>query len=202
MNLEEVFLSRTPMLRSCPGFLRGLCGERYRTKLVGDTGAEERAWKLFGLVPVMLLGCRKCGERGVGGTSQQVWQRAVERCVGKHAGGTKPSTSQGRAGHHHRTETTSSCPACNRVQQGQVSRTRQELIGAALARKPAKPWRSCKGEGHKERVREIPDEVMASKPDTCEFGHFHILKVLVGCTFEQHSWPRRVHLRNAQSVFG
>ena len=45
VNLEEVFLSQTPMLRSCPGFLRGLfrhshctvLRERYRAKLVGDT---------------------------------------------------------------------------------------------------------------------------------------------------------------------
>ena len=78
VNLEEVFLSRTPILRSC--FLRGrfrhsLCvalRERYKAKLVGEKVVEEIAWKLFGLVPVML----RHKPRGCGSV---VKQELVER---------------------------------------------------------------------------------------------------------------------------
>ena len=51
------------MLKSVPHFLRGrfrhslsvALQERCRAKLVGDRIGEERAWKVFGLVPAMLL---------------------------------------------------------------------------------------------------------------------------------------------------
>ena len=55
VNLEEVFLSRTPMLQS---WLYG----RGTAKLVGDVVAEERVWKLFGLIPVMLFHYPKVAE--------------------------------------------------------------------------------------------------------------------------------------------
>ena len=50
-------------MKKCPHFLRGrlrqcfavALRERQRARLVQDSQAEERAWKLFGLVPVMLL---------------------------------------------------------------------------------------------------------------------------------------------------
>ena len=39
--------------------------ERYRAKLAGDIVAEERAWKAFGLVPLLLLHRpRGCGSIG------------------------------------------------------------------------------------------------------------------------------------------
>ena len=63
VNLEEWFLRRVPIMKKCPHFLRGrlrqcfavALRERQRARLVQDSQAEERAWKLFGLVPVMLL---------------------------------------------------------------------------------------------------------------------------------------------------
>ena len=61
--LSDLFLMRVPMLGSCPHYLRArlrqsfgaALEERHRAKLVGDEQAESRAWKLSGLVPLMLL---------------------------------------------------------------------------------------------------------------------------------------------------
>ena len=63
VDLEEVFLRRTPVLRSCLHFLRGrvhhsstvTLGERSRAKSEGDTVGEERAWKAFALIPLVIL---------------------------------------------------------------------------------------------------------------------------------------------------
>ena len=52
-----------PMLRTCPHFLRGRLRfsffvglrERLRAKMLNDRVGEARAWKLFGLIPLMLL---------------------------------------------------------------------------------------------------------------------------------------------------
>ena len=63
MHAEDLFFKEIPMLRSCPKFLRGrlregfACAlrERFRAKQVGDEVGERRAWKLFALIPLMLL---------------------------------------------------------------------------------------------------------------------------------------------------
>ena len=63
IDLSEAFTTRVPMLRSCPRFLRGrlrfslgvALRERSRAKLARDPVAETRAWKLFGLIPMLLL---------------------------------------------------------------------------------------------------------------------------------------------------
>ena len=62
-NVEEIFLIRVPMLRSCPHHLRGrlweclglALRERFRARFIGDVESETRAWKLFELIPMMLL---------------------------------------------------------------------------------------------------------------------------------------------------
>ena len=75
VDLEEVFLRRTPMLRSCPHFLRGrvrhcftvTLRECSKAKLEGDTVGEERAWKACALIPLMILHQPK----GVGSVGKQ-----------------------------------------------------------------------------------------------------------------------------------
>ena len=54
VDLSEVFLERIPMVKSCPSFAIAL-RERHRAKLEGDMVGAYRAWKLFGLVPILLL---------------------------------------------------------------------------------------------------------------------------------------------------
>ena len=63
VDLGDVFSQRIPTLNSCPHFLRGrfrfsfsfALRERHRAREDGDVLAETRAWKLFGLIPMMLL---------------------------------------------------------------------------------------------------------------------------------------------------
>ena len=63
INCKELFLTKIPMLKSCPRFLRGrlrecfsfALRERQRGKIVGDEQAELRGWKLFAVIPIMLL---------------------------------------------------------------------------------------------------------------------------------------------------
>ena len=61
--LQEELLNLLLMLNSCPHFLRGrmrecfavALRERHRAKLAGDVLCQTRAWKLFCLIPKMLL---------------------------------------------------------------------------------------------------------------------------------------------------
>ena len=63
VDVVEICLMRVPMLKSCPHFLRGRLREcfattwreRYRAKTVNDSVGEDRAWKAFALVPIMLF---------------------------------------------------------------------------------------------------------------------------------------------------
>ena len=60
---EELFLKKIPMLKKCPHFLKGrlrhcwavALRERLRAQTQADADAEGRPWKLFGMVPLMLL---------------------------------------------------------------------------------------------------------------------------------------------------
>ena len=161
VNLEEVFLSRTPMLKSCPVFFVDV-STIVSVWLYGKKGTEqswqvmqwreERAWKLFGLIPVMLLhrprGCGSVGKQELAERANKFgrgqWREllASSQEVPNHPQAKDDQdifTEQKRQGR----------PACNRVQQGQVSWDRQELIGATFGpRKPARHWQSCKG-GHR-----------------------------------------------------
>ena len=63
VNVSEMFVMRVLMLKSCPRFLRGRLRfsffvslrERLRCKLEQDMQGENRAWKLFALVPMLIL---------------------------------------------------------------------------------------------------------------------------------------------------
>ena len=63
VDLRAAFMMRVQVLKTCPRFLQGrlrfsfgvALRQRDRAKLAGDQTAECRAWKLFGLVPTMLL---------------------------------------------------------------------------------------------------------------------------------------------------
>ena len=71
--LRRVFECRFRVLRGCPAFLKGRFRHAFRVALekrqsaaaVGDATGEVRAWKLFLLLPFMLLR-RPVGEGRVG----------------------------------------------------------------------------------------------------------------------------------------
>ena len=89
VDLIECMLRRMPMLKTCPRFMRGrlrqCCAltfrERGRAKQDGDFVGEVRAWKLFCLVPMVLLhrprgeGSVGRGQRPVGPTCGRFWGR-------------------------------------------------------------------------------------------------------------------------------
>ena len=173
--MEEVFLRRVPMLRSVSHFMRGrfrhnltvtLQG-RCRAKLVGDRFGEKRAWKAFGLAPAMLLHKPKTGGQYrsscVVGAGQQIREGSMGRFVGRtcsnRIGVIRSKDSTQDAEQKSRGEA-----ACNRVQQGQVSRARQALTGATLAPGTWKTLAELQRRRPQEQVREIPPEVMAGNP--------------------------------------
>ena len=56
VDLREVFLQRIPMFKSCPRFLRSSLRFSFGVALRERCPvAELRVWKLFGLVPIVLL---------------------------------------------------------------------------------------------------------------------------------------------------
>ena len=129
VDLEEL-LRRTPMLKSCPHFLRGrfrhclsvTVQDRCRAKLVGGTLGEERAWKAFGLVPHMLLHKPK-GAGNVG--KQELMERANKFARGDwlELMQDRQTSIQSSAKEHSQEEEQRSRgqAACNRVKHGQVS---------------------------------------------------------------------------------
>ena len=62
-QIDEIFLFRVTMLKTCPHFMRSLLREafqvalreRFRAKLMGDEEGQIRGWKLFAMEPMMLL---------------------------------------------------------------------------------------------------------------------------------------------------
>ena len=111
VGLNDWMLRRVPMLKTCPRFMRGrfrqcwgtALRERCRARLAGDVVSESRAWKLFCLVPVMLLhrprGTGSVGREGRRFRGRQV-DPIVERCIRVHSS-TAPTDRHSRG----RTET-------------------------------------------------------------------------------------------------
>ena len=141
---QEVFQLRVHLLKICPHFLKGrlrqsffiALHERSKRKLEADSVGEKRAWKLFALVPIMLL--HRSRNTGFVGRSE-----LVQRVEDFDAGRLSELLSEARREVVRRGE-----PQCKgdekarrgaaaqrRVERGQISRARQELTGASLAPK-------------------------------------------------------------------
>ena len=145
------------MLKSCPHFLRGrlrdcfqvALRERYLAKFRGDEAGQVRGWKLFALVPMMMLH-RPQGSGSVGRSE------LVHRAATQHQ---DECERHGRA-------------VQARVQRGQVSRARQELVGAKLAPKDQTTLNELRGRRPQEQLREIPADVMSFELETprCKNG--------------------------------
>ena len=146
----------------------GALRERQRARLVQDSQAEERAWKLFGLVPVM-LSHRPRGTGSVGkdevmsradnfarGRWSELLNSAREtyefRSVNKEKNDAQELQRRGRA-------------TLGRVRQGQLSKARNELPGADLAPKTLDTLAQLQERRPQVRVKEIPQEVMLFVPD-------------------------------------
>ena len=134
LNMEALFLGvhvEEGRLRQSFSFM---LQERFRAKLQGDVEAESRSWKLFGLLPMILL--HRPRGTGMVGRSELIqrfedFQRGVwvplihQACAGILVGSRRTEKSD--------EETRRGKAAQRRVQHGQVSRARHELTGAPLA---------------------------------------------------------------------
>ena len=171
-QVDDLFLHSIPMLKSCPHFLRGrlrdcfqvALRERYLAKLRGDEAGQVRGWKLFALVPMMMLH-RPQGSGSVG--RSELVHRADRFAAGRWAELVHDATQ------HHQSERSEEdeCErrgkaAQARVQRGQVSRARQELVGAKLALKDQTTLNELRGRRPQEQLREIPADVMSFEPET------------------------------------
>ena len=175
VDLTECMLRRIPMFKTCLRFMRGrlrqcwavALRERGRAKQVGDVVGEVRAWKLFCLVPMMLLH-RPRGEGSVG--RDELAQRAEDFEAGKWVDLVSASLAFRVTGKHFvdRTEEEEQkrrgVAVQNRVQRGQVSRAREELTGAALAPKNAETLAELRRQRPQAQIKEIPPEVMEFQP--------------------------------------
>ena len=177
LDLSDLFLMRIPMLRSCPHFLRArlrqsfgaALEERHRAKVAGDEQAESRAWKLFGLIPLMLLHRpRGTGSLGRDELARRAelfaegrWVELIERArqCATPIFGTKPELDEGQE------QQRRGNAAQRRIQQGQVSRARHELTGATLAPRTRATLDKLKQRRPQEQRREIPQPVLDFNPD-------------------------------------
>ena len=178
LNLEDCFLTKVPTLRKCPHFLRGrlrevfsfVLRERCRAKMENDVEGEVRAWKLFGLIPAMLLH-RPKGVGSVGraelvhrfndfqqGHWEQLWHRAQAAASARFS---RAPTSGATEKEDHRRRGRA---AQSRVQQGQVSRARQELTGAPLAPRNEDTLQQLRNRPPQEQLRAVPSEVLEFQP--------------------------------------
>ena len=189
VDLHEVFLLRIPILKSCPYFLRGrlrecfatTLRERNRAELAGDIVAKERAWKAFGLVPLLLLhrprGCGVIGrdelalraDRFARGQWFELLQDAQSHDPVRPSSNPQDQTQE-NARHtnthkHSQTLTNTHKHSEVRVERGQVSRARQELTGAALAPKTADTLRELQEKRPVAQMREIPPAVLEYTPE-------------------------------------
>ena len=142
VDVRGLFLLRVPMLKSCPAFLRGRLRQAFRVALVerqraqreGDEANRARAWKLFGLVPMMLLwrplGAGSVGredlERRANALSRGQWVELLQAARDNATRRPKARRRQGNDDGAQRGHT-----AHANVKVGDVSRARQCLAGGA-----------------------------------------------------------------------
>ena len=105
VDLQEELVNRVPMLKSCPHFLRGrlrdclavALRQRHRAKL---SGGQTRAWKLFCLIPKMLMHTpRNTGSVGRDGTVDPRGERVhvtPQSRYSKHTRRRNQETGSGR----------------------------------------------------------------------------------------------------------
>ena len=139
--------------------------ERHRAQLARDPVAERRAWKLFGLVPIMLLHRpRHTGSVG----RDELCHRADEFVRGRWADLLHDAQDHAirppRSAHGHDDKARRGAAAQSRVQRVQVSRGRHELTGAPLAPRNNVTLEDLRRQRPQEQRSAIPQEVTDFSP--------------------------------------
>ena len=214
VDLQEELLTRVPMLKSCPHWLRGrfregltvALRERHRPKLANDELGQIRAWKLFCLVPKMLLHRpRNTGSVGRDELARRVTEFQQGHWVQLMREANEFQFQSRPASTRTPEEETSrrALAAQSRVQRGQVSRARQELTGAALAPRNATTLEALQGRRPQDPVSAIPREVLDFQPasplqlDSKAFAKC-LREAPAGCS----PGPGGMHQRDASGLSG
>ena len=172
VSLVEVFGRRVPVLQSCPYHIRGRFRQAVRQALelrshavrTQDRVSEVRGWKLFCLLPLMLL--RR--ENGGSKVSKQELCRRFDLFVeGKwetllHEASSVVHGSQSHTNDGERR----ALAACRKVQAGEVTRARQCLTGASVAPGTDDTFRALQSRRPQEVQRAIPRAVMEWEPES------------------------------------
>ena len=175
VDFHKELLTRVPMLKSCSHWLRGrfreglsvALRERYRAKLANDELGQITAWKLFFLVPKMMLHRR----RNTGSVGRDELARRVTEIQQGHREQLIREANEFRFQFipvQTRTPeeevTRRALAVQSRVQRGQVSRVQQELIRAALAPRNAATLEALQERRLQEPTSAIPREAMDFEP--------------------------------------
>ena len=147
--------------------------ERHRAKLAGDVLCQTRAWKLFCLVPKMLLHRpRNTGSLGRDELAQRVvkfqrdqWAQLIREA---NECSSLPSLVPPRTPEEEAIRR--GLIAQSRVQREQVSRARQALIGASLAPRNSETLDALQNRRPQERISAIPQEVLHSASEDFATG--------------------------------
>ena len=191
------------MLKTCPHFFRGrlrqcfivVLQERYRARQVGDIQAEERAWKVFGLVRMMLMH-RPRGTGSVGrdelskradGFARGRWTELLENASETEAQPRSTTVVRSETEHQLRR----GHAALSRVRRGQLSRAggHGASVGsqnAGHSRTVAAETTPRKGDGDLTRSYGIHAR------QTSRTGSCTLYQVLPECTFWLRTAPRRL----------
>ena len=172
VNLQQVFDKRFRVMQGCPHHVRGRFRQATRCALEArhnairaqDRISEIRAWKLFCLLPFVLL------HRPIGGSRvsrEDLLERFDKFAQGKWCDLFEDAMKNDR-GCKAKTNTLSLAAraraACQKVQLGEVSRARQCLVGASVAPGTNDTFRAMQGRRPHEVVREINEEVRQFEP--------------------------------------
>ena len=175
-DLHEVFEMRFRVLQSCPRHLRGRfqhasrCALEARHQAVreGDRTMEVRAWKLFCLLPFWLLQ-RPQGQVRVG--KAELCDRFDKFGDGQWSTLNEAACQQASKSDPKRQDRPEpnleerAHAALQKIQQGEVSRARQCLTGAALATGTEATFLEMQSKQPQIASREIPQAVLDFEPE-------------------------------------
>ena len=143
IDVQEVFQQRVPMLKTCAHFLRGrlrhsffiALHERLKRKLEVDPVGEERAWKLFALVPIMILHRpRNTGSVGRSELAQRVEDFVAGRWSELLTEARREVVRSGEPQCKGDEKARRGAAAQRRVERGQISRASQVWLPRTITR--------------------------------------------------------------------
>ena len=175
IDFGEAFTTRVPMLRLCSWFFRGrlrfslgvALRARSRAKLARDPVAETQAWKLFGLIPMLLFHRPRHSSIVV---RDDLAQRADDFARGLWRELWTAAREHPNHGFWHQADedehSRRGAAAQSPVERGHVSRVRHELTCAPLAPQTMATLSELRARRPQESSSPIPCEVLDFAPQS------------------------------------